>query len=98
MSWLYGEPMNDRPFQHHAMPLEFFASRCDFRDGVYVIVPEDVDMKPETWLSATAQVIGYHATNIHRELNGFRGYDCIRYTLISPEEAVPLKEKLGLSV
>tara|TARA_B100000700_G_C15052270_1_gene860903 strand:+ start:3029 stop:3325 length:297 start_codon:yes stop_codon:yes gene_type:complete len=96
MAWFYGKPMNDMPFQHNAMPLEFFASRCDFREGVYVVFPSDIEIKPETLIKATAQVMGYHATNIHKELNGFQGYGAIHYTLISPEEAEPIKQKLGL--
>ena len=52
MAWFYGKPMNDMPFQHNAMPLEFFASRCDFREGVYVVVPSDIDIKPETLIKA----------------------------------------------
>ena len=67
------------------------------REGVYVVVPSDIEIKPETLIKATAQVMGYHATNIHKELNGFQGYGAIHYTLISPEEAEPNKQKLGLS-
>ena len=96
MAWLYGEPVNEKHFLHNAHPLTFFANRCDFRDGVYVVVPDDIKMTPDMWIKATAQVMGFHSVNIHRELNGFSGYDAISYTLVSPEEAEPIRLALRL--
>ena len=101
MSWFYGKPMNDMPFGHidsrHC--IVFFASHCDFRGGVNVVLPHYLkaeEVTPEMWMQATGELVGYHATNIHKELNGFLGYGGINYTIISKEEAMPLLEKYDL--
>lgn len=72
------ETLNERPFTylaHHGT--EFQASHCDFRDGVSCISHEDATQ--EQLMADVAEMAGYHAVNIWPELNGFSGYDCIRF-------------------
>ncbi|MFY0656169.1 MAG: hypothetical protein JXR12_05285 [Neptunomonas phycophila] len=99
MSWFYGKPMNDMPFSHYAEGFDFFSSRCDFSKGVYVVVP-DINESPDPMrlMKATAEVMGYHAFNIHKELNGFQGYGAIHYEFIDSEKAKELKKEFGLNV
>lgn len=99
MSWFYGKPMNDMPFSHYANGFEFFSDRCDFSGSVYVVVDDKTKQPdPVQLMSATASVMGYHAINIHRELNGFQGYDTIHYEFVERTEADKLKEQFGLNV
>jgi hypothetical protein len=73
--------MNDKPFTHDSRHgTRFKATRCDFRDGVELIDLGDATTKE--LISDVAEMIGYHATNIHPNLNGFAGYDCIQWTII----------------
>ncbi len=96
MSWLYGEPMNDRPFRHIGSGFEFFSERCDFKGDVYVVRPAYETISELDLMKATACMIGYHACNIHRELNGFAGYDSITFTFVTEEESIKLKAGFGL--
>ncbi len=71
--------MNDKPFIHRADMFTFTASRCDFQSGVIIRTPKQYT---ETELAAAvAEMIGYHATAIWPELNGFSGYDSISWTI-----------------
>lgn len=36
------------------------------------------------YASDVAEMIGYHAINIHPDLNGFSGYDCIHWMELEP--------------
>jgi len=77
-----GKFMNEKPMEytsHHGT--RFTCARCDFAAPVYVrndTASDEAHTQPSTkWFSDVAEFIGYHATNIHPKLNGFRGYDCI---------------------
>jgi len=73
-------PLNDKPFEYHCnLGTIFRCSRCDFRGKVYVATPPG--MNHAELASDTAEMIGYHATNIWNRLNGFRGYDCIEFVV-----------------
>lgn len=91
--------MNDLPFNHHSIGVEFISSRCDFKGTVYVAVYDTSELPDtKTIMKATASMIGYHACNIHKELNGFAGYDAIHYEFVDQEQARKLKKEFGLNV
>lgn len=95
-SSLYATPLNDRPFSHRHEQIDIFCERCDFKTPVYVVVPDGPALNPVTLMAATGCVMGYHAVNIRPELNGFAGYDAIRYELITEQDAKALKKSFGL--
>lgn len=71
--------LNENPFRFigHYGTL-FSADRCDFRGGITLkSVPKDKSLMA----SDIAEMIGHHATNIHPQLNGFQGYDCIDWNI-----------------
>lgn len=86
MSWFYGEPMNDRDLRLTFGEFTFICSRCDLGDTLYI---EDhyktFKSDPLPFTKAYGGFIGYHATNIRPELNGFNGYDCIDLEIINDE-------------
>lgn len=70
--------MNEKPFEYTShFGTKFNATRCDFFNGVTV---SDKNPNNDKYTSDVAEMIGYHATNIHPQLNGFQGYDCIYWT------------------
>lgn len=72
--------LNDQSFSHYGHYGTYFeATRCDFRDGVKVTdAPKD-----KAWLASdVAEMATYHALNIHPRLNGFQGYDCIKFNFV----------------
>jgi hypothetical protein len=72
------EWINDKPFQHTSRGgCVFTANRCDFHGGVIIYAPSEAS--GEQLYSDLAEMIGYHATVIHPRLNGFAGYDCIKF-------------------
>lgn len=78
MSWFYGEPMNDRSLSLYFEGLQFECNRCDLSGTL--IIEDKFDMfnkDPLRFAKAYGTFIGYHATVIHPELNGFRGYSCL---------------------
>lgn len=72
--------MNAERWQHLCVNgTEFSADRCDFRNGVTALVPGNLDELQ--LMQDTAEMIGFHATNVRGSLNGFAGYDRIRFKL-----------------
>ena len=70
--------MNKKPFSYLSRYGTYFSSNtCDFSYGV------NVSDKPheELFISDVAEMIGFHAVNIRPELNGFSGYDCIKFRI-----------------
>lgn len=88
--------MNDRPFRHLSNGFEFFSARCDFKGTVYVVKPDFGSVSDHDLMKATASMVGYHACNIHKELNGFSGYDCITFEFVDEATSLELKSKFGL--
>ena len=75
-----GEWLNEKPWDHVCHNgTEFSSSRCDFEAELIARVPARVT--EEELMQDVSEMIGYHAMNIHPHLNGFRGYDCIRYVI-----------------
>lgn len=86
MAWLHNIPMNDfslGPFNHHG--IEFYCETADLRTPVY-FCDENAYRQLFAREKAFTLFISHHATMIHKELNGFRGYDCIEYKNVSSEE------------
>jgi len=71
--------MTERPFTHICRyGTVFGADRCDFKTGIIV---SHQPSKKALYVSDVAEMIGFHAINIHPQLNGFQGYDCIQWKL-----------------
>ena len=72
--------MNEKRFEHNCHNgTEFIATRCDFQGGVRVVVPKG--LSEERLMCDVAEMIGYHATNIHPDLNGFSGYGNVAFNI-----------------
>lgn len=54
----------------------FMAARCDFKGNVEIT---SVVENPLLFAADIAEMIGYHTTNILPKLNGFQGYNCIKF-------------------
>lgn len=69
--------MNEKSFSHHCrFGTKFSCERCDFNSPIKVEdAPTDVTQR----MSDVAEMIGFHATNIWPDLNGFQGYDCLQF-------------------
>jgi hypothetical protein len=82
----YGQILNHRPFEHRCRyGTVFKASRCDLAEGVEMIVPRDLSQEKRA--SDISEMIGYHCSMILNEhLNGFAGYDTIRYRITEVDE------------
>ena len=73
--------MNKKPFSYHSTyGARFECETCDFSTPVIVTL-DDTDMPMRLYGNDVAEMIGYHATNIWPELNGFQGYDTIRFVI-----------------
>jgi len=71
--------MNDKPFSYTShYGTEFVCDRCDFKTPLIV---KNQPSGGKQRMSDVAEMIGYHATNIYPELNGFQGYDCIQFSI-----------------
>ena len=69
--------MNERRFEHTSRNgTKFIAKRCDFTGGVCVLNQPSLEMLRMQDLS---EMVAYHIFNIYPELNGFSGYDAIRF-------------------
>ena len=76
------DKLNDKPFEHHCRNgTTFKCSRCDFRDVINVSNPDNPTT--EKLMKDVAEMIGYHAFNIWEQLNGFSGYDAVRFNFAS---------------
>lgn len=72
--------MNDKPFGHiSANGTEFKAERCDFAGGCTVL--RRTGLSQELLLQDVAEMAAYHALHIRPDLNGFSGYDTIRFVI-----------------
>lgn len=72
--------LNEKSFSHLCHYGTYFeAARCDFRDGVKVT---NAPKMPDRLASDVAEMATYHALNIHPQLNGFQGYDCIWFDFV----------------
>ena len=70
--------MNDKPFSYISYwGTEFFSDSCDFKSFVEVKNAPSVGL--QRYSRDLAEMIGYHATNIHPKLNSFQGYDTLMF-------------------
>jgi len=73
--------MNNKKFEHTShYGTHFTSERCDFKDGV--TIQRSIHLDDVGFVTDIAEMVGYHATNILPELNGFQGYDAIRYNIV----------------
>ena len=87
MNWFYGEPMNERPLDLYFEGLLFRCDRCDLRTTLYIQDGGDMlNNNPLAFAKAYGTFIGYHAAAIHKELNGFQGYDCLSIKVVKSFE------------
>jgi len=70
--------MNDTPFEYEAANgTKFTCERCDFKEVInvkWMHETTDADFHLDI-----AEMIGYHAINVHPQLNGFQGYDVLNF-------------------
>jgi len=72
--------MNNKPFQYLAhCGTEFRCAKCDFSAPIYYHQYASSPCAVEFLMNDIAEMIGYHAVNIRPELNGFAGYDCLKF-------------------
>ena len=74
--------MNKTPFSYHSSwGSTFECDTCDFSTPMRVRQiqrPKTIN-ELDFYSRDLAEMIGYHATNIWPKLNGFQGYDCIKF-------------------
>jgi hypothetical protein len=71
--------MNDKPFTYtSANGTKYEAARCDLRGGITIT---DQVWREDQRMSDLAEMVAYHTLNIYPELNGFSGYDTLRFNL-----------------
>ena len=69
--------LSQTPFQYLcANGTEFSCSKCNFKEPIIVHWKPKNDL---LFAVDVAEMISYHLANIWPELNGFQGYDCIRF-------------------
>ncbi len=72
--------LNDEAFSYTGQHGTFFkAARCDFRTGVQVQMPAGLKGRPDIIMQEVSLMISHHALMIHSKLNGFPGYDSVKY-------------------
>lgn len=76
------------PFEHLSHHgTKFTCERCDFRAPIKVetefslMEMADIEVLQKIMLDIS-EMIGYHRSNIWDQLNGFQGYDCIKYEFV----------------
>jgi hypothetical protein len=78
------EYINEKPFTYIARYGTLFASsRCDLKEGVDISTDGPNPISLQQYHSDLAEMIGYHATVVHSQLNGFQGYDCISFKFLN---------------
>lgn len=86
--------MNKNKFEYHSSKGTIFVcDTCDFSTPITVYAHYDSFVKEgvrfltvsKLVLPDIAEMIGYHAVNIRPELNGFQGYDCLRFDVVDPQ-------------
>jgi hypothetical protein len=72
--------MNDKKFQYigHCGTV-FTCDRCDFSTPIRAESVASSSSGIEALVRDVAEMIGWHAVNIHPELNGFQGYDTLQF-------------------
>ncbi|CAH9017036.1 conserved hypothetical protein [Vibrio phage 193E37-1] len=83
MSWFYGESMNNRSLDLHFEGLTFKCEKCDLSKTLYVEDNFDMlNINPKGFAKAYGTFIGYHASAILPELNGFQGYGSVDFEVV----------------
>jgi hypothetical protein len=73
------KPMNDKPYEHTSRyGTTFKCARCDFREPIYYQYRGE-KLSREKLMLDVSELIGFHAANIWENLNGFQGYDTVRF-------------------
>lgn len=77
--------INKNPISHTSnYGTKFSAVHADLSDGVTVIRNESTSI--EHFAADVAEFSAWHRGNIWEQLNGFSGYDCIRFTIKNQKE------------
>jgi len=88
MGLMSDKPLAERPWEHRCNHgTRFTCKRCDFTQPIIV---EPISANVFNLLQDVAEMIGFHAKNIHPELPHFAGYDCITFQ-IKPCEGVTME-------
>lgn len=76
--------INENRLEHTSHNLtRLVANRCDLRDGVKVEKPEGIS--EVQFAQDVAEFAAWHRCCIFDQLNGFQGYDCIRFVIHQTE-------------
>lgn len=76
--------INENPLEHTSSNFtRFIANRCDLQDGVKVEKPEDISEL--RFAQDVAEFAAWHRGCIFEQLNGFQGYDCIKFAIHQAE-------------
>jgi hypothetical protein len=71
--------LNEEPFEYETRFVSFSGDRKDCQGNVKVEAYEDTT--EAQLLEAVSEFIWWHMTYVLENLNGFAGYDCIRYDI-----------------
>lgn len=75
---IHNDFLNERPFSHVCHNgTRFDCERCDLRGPIEVRTLGEIDRERLT--ADFAEFAGWHGVNIHPYLNGFNGYDCLKF-------------------
>ena len=78
---MYPKNYHETPFDHnYHFGTVFRSETCDFKNAILVY---DKPQNEILFARDVAEMIAFHAFNIHPELNGFQGYDCINFAIVS---------------
>jgi hypothetical protein len=73
-----GRPVNEKSFEYVGRyGSKFTSDRCDFKNGVRAAKPSSLTEVKYT--SDVAEMMGWWALHVYPHLNGFAGFDCIRF-------------------
>ena len=71
--------LNDQNFVYTSRHgTTFYSERCDFKGGEVIYKLGKVT-HPQLLMADAAEMMAFHAINIHPRLNGFQGYDTLRF-------------------
>ena len=79
MNWL-----NEHPYEHHGSNgARFYATRSDLKDGVRIVKPS-FNYSDTQFAQDLVEFGAMHNQTMEGRLNGFQGYDSIKYVIDTP--------------
>lgn len=79
------DDLNEQPFEHESSNgASFRCSRSDFFTDISVTMPKG--LPAAKFAADVAEMAAHHALNIHPDLNGFAGYDRLRFVITESDD------------